>query len=261
MEQKKNNRGLLAAIVALAALAGTCQAFAAGPSWAHQNGSLNSNGAIVIKSLSGGSYNAVQNPTGAIAKTNQNAATQPPTVIVQATARPPVVVEGAACNAANDSMGIDAAQTMLLTCQGSVWRRFAVQRTGDTMTGRLSSQHDDWALVLRNAAGVDNAQVSGAAGSAYVNDIYIRSVGKWASQLGGFSNFTTADGPSVCRGGESRAYCPGGTRMISGGFYITAFTSDMNAPDNSLPEPWNNAWVIKANGSGGCHAARVLCGY
>ena len=38
-----------------------------------------------MKSLAGGSYSATQNPTGAVAKSNQNAATQPPTVVIQAT--------------------------------------------------------------------------------------------------------------------------------------------------------------------------------
>ena len=59
---------------------------AAGPvDWAHQNGSVQSNGAVTVKSLSGGSYSATGNPTGAVAKANQNAIAQPPTVIIQAT--------------------------------------------------------------------------------------------------------------------------------------------------------------------------------
>ncbi len=66
------------AVVAPIAVAGSA-------SWAHQDGSLQSNGAVTVKSLSGGSYTSTQNPSGAIAKANQNAATQPPTVIIQAT--------------------------------------------------------------------------------------------------------------------------------------------------------------------------------
>ena len=59
---------------------------AAGPvDWAHQNGSVQSNGGVTVKSLSGGSYSATGNPRGAVAKANQNAATQPPTVVIQAT--------------------------------------------------------------------------------------------------------------------------------------------------------------------------------
>ena len=67
----------LAAVVALPA--------AGQPSWAHQAAGFQSNGQVSIKSLSGGSYVGSQNPTGAIAKTNQSATTQPPTVIIQAT--------------------------------------------------------------------------------------------------------------------------------------------------------------------------------
>ncbi len=75
--------GALAASIALAALPPA--AVAGSASWAHQAGALQSNGAVTVKSLSGGSYAGTQNPTGAVAKANQNAATQPPTVIIQAT--------------------------------------------------------------------------------------------------------------------------------------------------------------------------------
>ena len=43
---------------------------------------MTSTGAIIVKSLSGGSYAGTQNPSGMIARSNQNAATQPPTVII-----------------------------------------------------------------------------------------------------------------------------------------------------------------------------------
>ena len=63
---------------------------AAGPvNWAHQAGAVQGNGAVVVKSLSGSSYTGTGNPTGAVAKANQNASTQPPTVIIQATATGP----------------------------------------------------------------------------------------------------------------------------------------------------------------------------
>jgi hypothetical protein len=58
----------------------------AGPvNWAHQATGFQSNGAVTVKSLAGGSYSSTQNPTGAVAKANQNSSTQPPTVIIQAT--------------------------------------------------------------------------------------------------------------------------------------------------------------------------------
>ena len=51
--------------------------------WAHQNGSLEANGAIIIKSQNGGSYPIQGNPFGSVAKSNLSAATQPPTVILK----------------------------------------------------------------------------------------------------------------------------------------------------------------------------------
>ena len=73
---------ILAAVIALIA-PGTTHAQA---TWAHQNGSLAPSGAVAIRSLSGGAYVGTQNPAGASAKGNQAAATQPATVLIQATA-------------------------------------------------------------------------------------------------------------------------------------------------------------------------------
>jgi len=57
-----------------------------GPAWAWTAGKITNNGSISVKSSTGAStYNAVKNPVGAVAKTNQSAVTQPPTVIIQAT--------------------------------------------------------------------------------------------------------------------------------------------------------------------------------
>ena len=68
------------------ALVGLAQQAFAEPQWAWEAGKQTNNGAITIKSVSGGTtYSGTQNPTGAVAKTNQNAVTQPPTVIIQAT--------------------------------------------------------------------------------------------------------------------------------------------------------------------------------
>lgn len=51
--------------------------------WAHQNGSISSNGAVTVKSVTSGSYAGTTNPTGVVAKSNQTANTQPPTVIIK----------------------------------------------------------------------------------------------------------------------------------------------------------------------------------
>jgi hypothetical protein len=53
--------------------------------WAQQAAGFNINGAITVNALSGGSYASTVNPSGVVAKPNQNAVTQSPTVIIQAT--------------------------------------------------------------------------------------------------------------------------------------------------------------------------------
>ena len=78
---KTLNRILIACNLSLAATV----AFAAGPQWTWEAGKQ-STGAITLKSTDGSTtYSGTQNPTGAVAKTNQTAVTQPPTVIIQAT--------------------------------------------------------------------------------------------------------------------------------------------------------------------------------
>jgi hypothetical protein len=69
----------------MAALLTVAAPAAAQPAWAHQVPGFQSNGAITVKSLAGGFYGGTENPIGAVAKANQSAVTQPPTIIVQAT--------------------------------------------------------------------------------------------------------------------------------------------------------------------------------
>ena len=71
-------------LVGLLLVAATAPAGAGPTGWAHQAAGFQSDGAVTVKSLAGGSYAGTQNPTGAVSKANQNAATQAPTVIIQA---------------------------------------------------------------------------------------------------------------------------------------------------------------------------------
>lgn len=58
--------------------------------------------------------------------------------------------------------------------------------TGGMQTrGDLSVAKEDYGLILRNGAGQDNATPQSSVASAYLNDVYIRSIGKWASQMSG----------------------------------------------------------------------------
>jgi hypothetical protein len=67
---------------------------------------LQSNGSISIKSLSGGSYAGTVNPAGTIAKSNQSAVTQPPTVIITSSSlQIDGIIDGA--NTRNYRLGFD----------------------------------------------------------------------------------------------------------------------------------------------------------
>lgn len=103
-------------------------AVAGPPQWTWDAGKQSNNGSITVKSASSGtSYAGTQNPTGAVAKLNQNAVTQPPTVIVQATASLPIKAVGDPCVAkttgtapdqtADEGNAITADRSSLLSCQ------------------------------------------------------------------------------------------------------------------------------------------------
>jgi len=90
-------------------------------------------------------------------------------------------VENTACPT-NGRVSRNAAGATL-ECDSGGWRR-SVKSSGDTMTGTLNNHNDTWGLILRTASGADNINPQASASSAYVNDIYLRSIGRWASTLG-----------------------------------------------------------------------------
>jgi len=114
-----NTIGKLAACALIACMS----PLAAGQKWTWEAGKQTSNGQITVKSLSGSTtYSGTQNPTGAVAKTNQNAVTQPPTVIIQATGG------GGACAAKTRSRyngnlgGVTGADAKCAAEFGTGWR-------------------------------------------------------------------------------------------------------------------------------------------
>ncbi|WP_417276024.1 type II secretion system protein [Castellaniella sp.] len=121
-----------------------------------------------------------------------------------------------------------------VTASGTV--KGGVFQTSDGRTtivnGNISTADDNWALVARNGAGQDNAQQQNGIGSLYVNDIYLRSVGKWASQNNGGSvvaggtclTYRSSSwdqknmgyGGAYCNGaGWNTLICPAGTYKIT----------------------------------------------
>lgn len=92
--------------------------------------------------------------------------------------------------------------------------------SGDINSGAVSVAKESWGLILRNGSGVDNSAAQNYPGSAYVNDVYIRSIGKWVSQLGGTDSGTLCGG-AVISGGSWRpesgySYCQGYLPGVTG---------------------------------------------
>lgn len=147
------------------------------------------NGSIGVKTVDGMStQTATQNPTGAVAKTNQTAVTAAPVMVVQATAQLPVVTEGAACSTPTDQYGTKADLSIMYGCRGGVWTKLDLipkvvtagtacpipGQIGQDATGSiLSCQSGVW-KALGSADGLGYGQtwqyVTRNAGQTYVNN-------------------------------------------------------------------------------------------
>lgn len=85
----------------------------------------------------------------------------------------------------NGIMAKDASGNALV-CLAGAWARY-VNVAGDTMTGALQVNQNSWSMLAMNGSGAPNAAAQSPAGSLYINDAYVRSIGKWISQvLSGF---------------------------------------------------------------------------
>jgi hypothetical protein len=97
------------------------------PAWAHQAPGFQSNGVITVKSLAGGTYGGTENPTGAVARVNQSAVTQPPTVIIQATGSVYAFAATKATTTGNMG-GVAGGTAMCIAEFGAGWKMATVGR-------------------------------------------------------------------------------------------------------------------------------------
>lgn len=106
----------------------------------------NTNGSITLPTGTG-SRTLTKNPTSAVLQATRSTNSQPPTILVQATASLPVKVEGSACTAAtsgtapnqtaDEGTAITADRSVLLSCQSGVW---AKQSSGGSGIGAWTFQ-------------------------------------------------------------------------------------------------------------------------
>lgn len=88
--------------------------------------------------------------------------------------------------------------------------------------------------------------------------------GLWRSG-GKVSAFEMVQGNDACgKYVYSKAYCPAGKQLISGGFVLSNWTggNGWNAPDASMPSPSDNGWQIVTGGGvtgGTCMRAIAWC--
>lgn len=120
----------------------------------------------------------------------------------------------------NGRVGRNAAGDTL-ECSSGVWRR-GVKASGDTMTGNLSVHASDWSMIGRAAGGVDNVNPQSGVGSAYLNDVYLRSAGRWLSQptpdaqgtlCGNYGDLTGMT--ASCLGFNPQTSCPTGYTRVT----------------------------------------------
>ncbi len=107
--------------------------------WTWEAGKQTNNGSISIKSVNGGStYPGSQNPTGAIARTNQSAVTQPPTVIIQATGGSGGMCVGTTRTLYDGNLGgLSGADAKCVAEFGSGWRFASIIDAAGCMGGVL----------------------------------------------------------------------------------------------------------------------------
>lgn len=96
----------------------------AAPQWWQAIYTTNSNNQINLKDENNTSVTAITNPTSANVKLNTNITTQPPTVIVQATATLPTVAIGSACTFGTSTAALSSSDRLtLLSCgSGNTWQ-------------------------------------------------------------------------------------------------------------------------------------------
>lgn len=146
-------------IVALVATWCTAPAFAGlGPAWAWDASKITNNGSVQIQSTNGSStYNAVQNPTGAVAKTNQSALTQPPTVIIQATSA-----------GYSETIPFLANNTTTIpTCPTGYTRIFSWSGNANTIGTTYNSSQSSISVIAANVGGSRWSLVMSLDGSGY----------------------------------------------------------------------------------------------
>lgn len=81
----------------------------------------------------------------------------------------------------------------------------------------LTANSNDWALMARNGSGSLNSTARNSSGSINANDIYLRSKGQWASDLGGIQTRRVSRSFTAFRWAGGIVSCNASEQVVGGG--------------------------------------------
>lgn len=86
--------------------------------------------------------------------------------------------------------------------------------------------------------------------------------GVWQLASGMGQPFQVA-GSGTCDYSAAVAQCPGGSKLVGGGYVLTWYngSSFSHAPDGSYPDSGNNRWILNGSGYNQCFASYANCVY
>lgn len=86
--------------------------------------------------------------------------------------------------------------------------------------------------------------------------------GVWQA-AGGTAQPFQSGGSSTCDYSVAVAQCPGGAKVLGGGYVLTWFNGSnfSHAPDGSYPDSGNNRWLVVGSGPNQCFQAYANCAY
>lgn len=138
------------------------------------------------------------------------------------------------------------------------------QVKGSTLVSTGRSTVGEFIQINGVASAGNRCSPNGLQGRANTGVILSCVNGVWTSA--GLSSSSIYYGAVKCdnKNGQSIAYCPAGTKLLSGGHVLTSWRNDdgRNSPDSSYPDASSNAWHVSPPGKfGGCMKAVALCSH
>lgn len=145
-----------------------------------------------------------------------------------------------------DGSAAGIAKVANINASGDIVTSASVYTGGNVnVQGLVQTAQNWWSMIARDGAWADNVQAQSTAGSINVNDIYIRSIGKWASQLNS-TGFTTAQRYNIPA--SSSYYNLGVHKMCTLSGIQNGWNTTVGNSWNYLNGSWNGNWTWQATG-------------